>query len=469
MTHRVKFDHKSLNFKLWAYFAVFALLLMAVLWSLQIFFLNTFYQDMKIRETTKVASTIEKQYGSSDFREIVGDLSATNDVYIYIQTFGGYIFFYPSTEDQVRLSYAYQSEIMMVRAQLFESGEPHVSVIIPAARTNANTLAYATYLGDTPETRVVLYIFSPLYPVSSTVSILGTQLAYITVISLLLAFAISYYLSRRVTRPISAITRSAKSLAEGKYGITFKGGHYTEIIELADTLTYASSRLEKTNTMQKDLMANVSHDLLTPLTMVKSYAEMIKDISGDDPEKRAAHLNVIIEEADRLNLLVSDMLTLSRVQSGTMPFEKSSFNIKSVIESILQSYNIYCENEGFNITLLCSGDVTVVADEAKIKQVILNLLNNALKYCGQDKQVVISLKRSADKVRCEFTDHGMGIPQSEIGHIWDKYYKASTNHVRSTAGTGIGLSIVKEILSLHNAEFGVVSEPGQGSTFWFVL
>ncbi|MCL1983173.1 MAG: HAMP domain-containing histidine kinase [Clostridiales bacterium] len=454
---------------MWAYFAVFALVLMAILWFLQIFFLNTYYQDMKIRETAKVAEAIEKLYGSDDFRAKIDELSITNDIYIYIETFGGGIVFLPSSEDRYYFSYAYLSELKMVRTALLAGEETQASIIIPEARTDTNTLAYATYLGDTPENRLILYIFSPLYPVSSTVSILRTQLAYITVISLLLAFALSYYLSRRVTRPISEITSSARSLAEGKYGITFKGGQYTEIIELADTLTYASSRLEKTSTMQKDLMANVSHDLLTPLTMVKSYAEMIRDISGEDAEKRNAHLNVIIEEADRLNLLVSDMLALSRVQSGSIPLVKSPFSIRDVVESILQSYAIYCDNEGYTVTLLCDNDVTVVADEAKIKQVISNLFNNAVKYCGQDKQVIVSVKKSAGKVRCEITDHGSGIPQSEIGQIWERYYQASTNHVRGAAGTGIGLAIVKEILSLHNAEFGVASEPGQGSTFWFEL
>lgn len=466
---KINFDYKSLNFKLWLYFAFFALLLMAILWFLQIFFLNAYYQDMKIRETAKVAEAIEKEFGSGDFIDKIRELSITNDMYIHIETFDGSIIFSPSNEEGRRPSYAYVSEMRMVRTELLNSSEPRVSVILPEARTDANTLAYAAYLQNTPSSRVIMYIFSPLYPVASTVSILRTQLIYITIISLLLAFAVSFYISRRVTRPIREITDSAKNLAEGDYGVNFTGGHYTEISDLANTLTYASSQLEKMDALQKNLMANVSHDLRTPLTMVKSYAEMVRDISGDDPVKRDAHLNVIIEEADRLNSLVNDILALSRIQTGAMPVEKGNFNLKEAIDNILKSYSLLCESGGYVIDLQCDDVVNVNADRAKIEQVISNFLNNALKYCGPDRLVMISVKEKNGKARCEITDHGSGIPQSEIDHIWERYYMASANRERGTSGAGLGLAIVKEILAAHGAEFGVNSEPGQGSTFWFEL
>jgi signal transduction histidine kinase len=203
--------------------------------------------------------------------------------------------------------------------------------------------------------------------------------------------------------------------------------------------------------------------------MVKSYAEMIRDISGDTPGKRNAHLSVIIEEADRLNSLVGDMLSLSRIQSGSLPLEKSCFNLKDVILNILQSYELLCEREGYTLTLSCDDNIIISADKAKIEQVISNLVNNAVKYCGQDKSVIITVNKIAGKTRFEVEDHGMGIPQSEISHIWERYYKASTNHIRNTSGTGLGLAIVKELLTLHDAGFGVTSEYGKGSVFWFEL
>jgi len=471
---------------------------------------------MKIQETQRTAQIIQREFGNENFVDTVMQLSVTNDMYIHIETFAGGVVFSPQTEYRHRPHYAYMSEMIEIRRKLIESGEPQISVILPEPRTDTNILAFAKHIHtDTHANVAILYIFTPLYPVASTVSILRTQLLYITIISLLLAFAISFYLSRRITRPIRGITSSARKFAEGNYDVSFAGGNYTEIKELASTLTYAASRLEKTEAMQKDLMANVSHDLRTPLTMVKSYAEMIRDISGDNPKKRDAHLNVIIEEADRLNLLVSDILMLSRAQSGFLPLVMLPFNVKNAISNLLQSYELYCEREGYTITLLCDDDLAVTADQEKIKQVISNLLNNALKYCGDDKHVIISARRvvasgshldastaglnasqnvgsnaglnagtnadtgtntvtgvntaSSSKVRFEVIDHGVGIPESEIQKIWERYQKAGANHVRTATGTGLGLSIVKEILVLHNARFGVKSKPGEGSTFWFEL
>ena len=215
---------------------------------------------------------------------------------------------------------------------------------------------------------MLVYIFSPLYPVSSTIHILTNQLIYVTFISLAVACLISFYLSIRITRPIRALTRSAEKLADGEYGIVFKGGHYTEINNLADTLTRASIELEKSDMLQKDLIANVSHDLRTPLTMIKSYAEMIRDLSGNNPQKREQHLQVIIDEADRLNMLVGDLLSLSRMQSGKMVLERSDFNITQAARSILNTYKIMEDEQGYIFKLNCNTNYIVNGDEEKINR-----------------------------------------------------------------------------------------------------
>ena len=257
-----------------------------------------------------------------------------------------------------------------------------------------DVLAFGELLTSDDKESMLVYIFSPLYPVSSTIHILTNQLIYVTFISLAVACLISFYLSIRITRPIRALTRSA-----------FKGGHYTEINNLADTLTRASIELEKSDMLQKDLIANVSHDLRTPLTMIKSYAEMIRDLSGNNPQKREQHLQVIIDEADRLNMLVGDLLSLSRMQSGKMVLERSDFNITQAARSILNTYKIMEDEQGYIFKLNCNTKYIVNGDEEKIKQVISNLLTNA----------------------------------------------------------------VKEILSLHKSNFGVDSTVGNGTTFWFEL
>lgn len=466
----LEIDFKSLKFKLWAYFALFAIAILVLLWFLQVFFVNYYYQEMKISETNRLSQTIVDQLGKDNFVERLQDISSTNDLYIHVERNDGAILYSPILNyDASMPPYTYFHELQLVREQFFKSESKTLSVIIEDDGSQYNTLGYACSKNLDNGLVVNFFILSPLYPVESTITILKNQLIYVTIISLILAFAMGIYLSNRVSKPLRDITASAMQLAKGKYGIVFRGSHYSEITNLADTLTYTSIELEKSVSQQKDMMANVSHDLKTPLTMVKSYAEMIRDISGDNPTKRNSHLQVIIDEADRLNLLVNDMLTLSRMQTGAVVLEKARFSIKEAIESIINAFEILSVQEGYQIEFVCPHDLFVVADENRIKQVLSNLITNAIKYCGDDKRIIVNVRKSKGKMLCEITDHGMGIAKEELDRIWDRYYKASTNHVRTTNGTGLGLSIVKEILLLHNADFGVVSELGKGSTFWFSL
>lgn len=465
---KFKIETKSLKFKLWLYFALFAALLMLILWFLQIIFLRTYYQEMKISETRKVANTIINQYDQPDIIDNISAISYKNDMYIHIETSDGTIIFTPDSKRTIMPAF-FVKEMYGIRGNLFLNSLNTFSTIITEPRSNTKILAYGAFLDKTKGSEVILYIFSPLFPVDSTIEILASQLVYVTIISLVLAFVLSYFISNRLTKPIINITNSASKLAEGKYDVTFGGGNYSEIIRLEDTLNYTSKELAKAKNLQRDLIANVSHDLRTPLTMVKSYAEMIRDLSGDNPEKRNSHLQVIIEEADRLNILVSDLLVLSKMQSGVDVLEKSVFNIKDTVMNIILSYAIFIEKEGYMIDFKCDSDYFVYGDEIRIKQVISNLVNNAIKYCGEDKIVTITINEINENIHFEVSDKGKGIPKEELEHIWERYYKASTNHVRNSNSTGLGLSIVKEILLLHNAKFGVESTLGFGSTFWFEL
>jgi signal transduction histidine kinase len=467
---RLNIDRNGLKFKIWAYFILFAALLVTMLWFLQIFFLDTYYEEMKISETRKVARSIISKYGEDGLVDYISALSNQNDMFIHIESSDGTIIFSPGESLSRRIpSSAYLMEMSVIRNNLISNGTKTTSIMLTDPGRKNNTLAYGAYLDDTEGQEVILYIFSPLFPVESTVDILSNQLKYVTFISLVLAFALSFLISNRVSRPIVNITNSASKLAEGNYNVTFEGGRYSEIARLADTLNYTSKELAKSSELHKDLIANVSHDLRTPLTMVKSYAEMVRDLSGDNPEKRNAHLQVIIDEADRLNLLVSDLLVLSKMQSGVESLHISKFCLKDTIISILNAYDILCEKEGYQINLNCDPGLIVTADEFRIQQVISNLVNNAVRYSSDNKNINIRVIEMEKRVRCEVADSGQGIPEEELEYIWDRYYKSSSNVSRNTSGTGLGLSIVKEILLLHKAEFGVDSKVGKGSTFWFEL
>ncbi|MDY6037580.1 MAG: HAMP domain-containing sensor histidine kinase [Eubacterium sp.] len=479
MNTKIKFDFKTIGFKLWCYFILFAAILIGLIWLLQIYFLDSFYEDMKLHETKQAAQDLIDEFninGKEALSNKISELSSESDTYVRVETGDGRVVILPEYNGY-KQQYLYSLQATSLRQRLEMSTFPSVSVILPFQ--NNQLLAYATYLykaedGISPEQNMansyILYLFSPLSPVKSTISILHTQLVYITFIAMFLALSISLYMTSMISRPIKNITKSAEEMGKGHYGVQFRRSSYSEINNLADTLSHASRELEKTDMYQKDLIANVSHDLKTPLTMIKSYAEMIRDLSGDNPLKRDLHLGVIIEEADRLNILVNDMLNMSRMQQRKIVLEQNEFNIAETVSALLTSYEILSENEGYKFIYNNTESFMVKADEAKIKQVLSNLINNAVKYCGEDKEIIINVRRvMRTKVRCEIIDHGQGIASDEISHVWERYYKSSTHHVRQTDGSGLGLSIVREILNLHKANYGVNSKLGKGSTFWFEL
>ena len=226
--------------------------------------------------------------------------------------------------------------------------------------------------------------------------------------------------------------------------------------------------MKKVTDLRKDLIANISHDLRTPLTMVKAYGEMIRDLSGDDPVKREKHVQIIIDEADRLSGLVNSILELSKLESSNMELRLSDYSINAQISDVMKRYTLLIEEQGYDIRYIPDEDRTVTADYEKMSQVLYNFVNNAINYSGEQKRIRVRQINSVGKVRIEVTDNGMGIPKDKLSQVFDRYYRGGKVK-RETVGTGLGLSICREILRLHEFAFGVVSEEGSGSTFWFEM
>ena len=261
----------------------------------------------------------------------------------------------------------------------------------------------------------------------------------------------------------------ARKLANGNYDPEFdNNSNIYEIDELANTLNYAKQELAQTDELRRDLLANVSHDLKTPLTMIKGYAEMIRDLNSENIEKRNDNLNVIIEESERLNILVEDLLTLSKIQANKDSIIKEKFDLIELINNIVKRYTIYKDTEGYIFEINSPKEIIINADKKKIEQVIYNLINNAINYTGSDNKIIINVILD-DKVRVEIKDTGHGISKDDLPHIWEKYYHSKKKHKRNVIGTGIGLSIVKTILESHGFKYGVESKRNKGTTFYFEM
>ncbi len=333
-------------------------------------------------------------------------------------------------------------------------------------QNNYSMLLYGCVLGSKTDPQGYLLVNTSLVPVGSTVSIIKRQLMLITFILLIFAFVFTLFLSKHISKPIDKITAAAENLARGDFKTKFDGRGYLEVKQLADTLTYAEKELSRVDNMQRDLIANVSHDLRTPLTMLKAYAEMIRDLSGNNPVKRNEHLEIIINETDRLSLMVNDILDLSKLESGKQKLDPSEFQITAKLNEIIGRFKGISEKMGYSIHFTPDEEKVVVCDVVKIEQVIYNLINNAINYTGKDKQIFVRQINTSDGIVIEVEDTGDGIEEEKIKLIFDKYYR-SENHKREVVGTGLGLSIVKAVLKLHGYDYGVRSVLGEGSVFWF--
>ena len=468
-TKRSKWDPNSIRAVSLMYFMVFAAVILLMVWFMQSFFMNTYYERMMAQEAQTTANKLGNYYSTNNdnFDAYARKAADRNGLYIRLETADSTSEYGNSGLSQGDIPH-YQFEISDAKDKLAKSSLGKISLTVTEKGNKASRLVYATYLGNRDDGNI-LYMIAPLYPVESTISILRSQLLYITFITLMIASMLAIIMSTWLSLPIASITKSAVQLSNGNYNVNFNGGIFTETNELARTLNKASYEMQKTDSYQRDLIANVSHDLKTPLTMIKSYAEMINDISGDNPEKRAEHLAVIIAEADRLNKLVSDMLSASRLQSNSAELNMTKFDIVKAATEVEETFEVLNQQEGYNISFNKCKTAYVYGDYDKLKQVMANLISNAIKYCGKDKYVRIELKKVGRNVRFDVIDHGDGIAAEEISHVWERYYRTSANRNRNIEGTGLGLSIVKGILSLHNANYGVESEEGKGSDFWFEL
>ena len=180
-------------------------------------------------------------------------------------------------------------------------------------------------------------------------------------------------------------------------------------------------------------------------------------------------MNIIIEETDRLNVLVSDILDLSKLQSSTYELKIEEFDLNELIRNIIKRFYILIDSDGYEFIYTNDKEIKVKADKKRIEQVIYNLLNNAVNYTGEDKKIYINVTDEKKKVLVEIRDTGKGIDKEEIKYIWNKYYHNEKKHKRNAFGTGLGLSIVKTILESHNYKYGVKSVKNHGTTFYFEI
>jgi len=461
---------RNLRNAIWLCFTAFTLSILALLWFSFVVSLESNYRSRKTRDIVGIANYIITYWGSDSFStENLNKIAYENDMCVLIRDNYDYVVYsYDMAPGNCLIHSVFTPYLASYQQQAKDSPNGFYYVEVMNARISTNTLLFVMVLGNREAPSGYVYLNTPLEPLESTVAIIKSQILRISVLLFALGLVISYFLAGLVEGPILRLTRSAKQLGTGDLTARFDGRGYSETETLAAALNYAAAEMSKADSLRRDLIANIPHDLRTPLTMVKAYAEMIRDLSWDNPVKRDEHLNIIIEESDRLSALIDDILSLSKLESGNFELSRRTFDISEKISGIMGRYRLFSEQFGYGFTLELDGPFFVDADPLKIEQVLYNLIDNAINYTGEDKMVRIAQKNGKNSVLVEISDTGDGIEPDLIPLIFDRYYRAEKSR-REVIGTGLGLSIVKAILKQHGYKFGVCSEKGRGSTFWFEM
>ena len=475
----------SINFILWMSFLSFAAFIILITWVFQSTLLQVFFNAQTQRDLASVGEGLYNDLSYwSPFPEnseyinkyIRREQSENPAAQIFLLNGEGEVLYPMYTEEEETYELpeppSYDA-FAAVRSEL--EGQPdNTGVTVQKSDgdfvflVKVGTLA-GPVLNESSD--AFLYIDYSTEVASMAMGTMRVQLIMISIIVIFLALVISALLSMKLTKPITQITRAAKRMAMGDFSVNFKGEYsYAEMDALAETLDYAKEEIGKSDELQKEVLANVTHDLKTPLTMIKSYACMIQEISGSDPDKRAKHTQVIIDESDRLTSLVNDILNLSKIRSGMDTLKITNFNLSEFVHTVCERFGYLSETQGYIIERDIEDELYTEADMEKIEQVVYNLVGNAVNYTGENKKITVSLKKAeGGKIRFSVTDTGKGIPPEEIDTIWDRYYRSTETHKRPIKGTGLGLSIVKTILIKHDFEYGVESEVGKGSTFFVIF
>jgi signal transduction histidine kinase len=305
--------------------------------------------------------------------------------------------------------------------------------------------------------------------VAEAVQILGDILPWIAAVVFLFALAAAWLFSQWFTKPLRQLSGAARQMAQGNYDIAVDVRRNDELGTLAQDFTHMAKEVKRAAQLQRDLLANVSHDLRTPLTLIKGYAETVRDLTGDNKDRRNEQMNIIVDETDRLSALVNSVMELSKVSSGTEACNPVRFDMVQLCEEVSERYEAVCAQNGWQLVLDLpqNESLNVWADPAMMERVLHNLLGNAMHHIGTDGVFILRAYACPDGCRVEVEDHGAGIPADDLPYIFDRYYRSRSDSGK--VGTGLGLSITKAIFQQHGFRFGVDSTVGKGTTFWFIM
>lgn len=444
---------------------VFVVGLLGLTYLFQTTFLDDFYSKSKVLMIKSSANKVANYIDSNKLEDVIDEVSMSNEVCVRVISndprYNVIKACTLSNLDSLTINRIADETMANNGEKLFDNYKYR------SASMETNDIYIYSKMVKLNGQYIMVLVSSLITPLTATISTIKSQYIIIVVVVVLMALLLALLLSRFIVKPIKNINDESKNLAKGKYGQKNMNFISSEFNELNSTLIQANEDILKADKARSELLANVSHDLRTPLTMIVGYGEMIRDIKEENNE---SNINIIIDEAKRLSTLVDDLIDISAMESGKVELHKQRVSLNNMLESVYHQYEKYCESQNVSFELKLVDDIEVEIDEHRIKQVLYNFINNSLFHNDKDDQKIILGSEIVDnKHRVYVYDNGKGIDPNNIDKIWDRYYKLNEEHKRQHIGSGIGLSLSKQILIAHNIEYGVESNLGEYSKFYLDL
>jgi len=346
----------------------------------------------------------------------------------------------------------------------------------------SETLGYnmkyvAVRVPSAAETHAVVRFALPLSEVQLQIGVIHRVVLLGAIITIIIALTIAYYVSRSITSPIRQMQSAAERIATGDFDSTVSIKSKDELGQLAkslntmaDELRQKIENLKKMDTIRTDFVANVSHELKTPLTLIKGYIETLEDRALDDEQQTRKFIAIIKEHANRLENIINDLLHLSELELSKDCLDKTDFDLKALIDDIVLGFGRALEAKGATLNVNSQGnDFKIQADSHKIVQVFVNLIDNAIKYAADAGRVDISIQEDADELIVIVEDNGTGIPPEHIDRVFEPFYRVDKARSRKLGGTGLGLGIAKHIVAAHNGKITIESQPAKGTKVFVTL
>jgi len=357
------------------------------------------------------------------------------------------------------------------RPEIIQALNGETGSIIRFSQSVHAVLLYVAVPLDIDHSRWVVRTALSLSSINHLLNELFNKLLLLLLALITLIFGVGVYVYRKINPPLEEIRHGAERFAHGRFAAKLPDYQVREIAELATALNQMATQLDSLENLRREFVANVSHELKTPVTSIKGYAETLLEGAKNNPEDLERFLQIIARQSGRLADIIDDLLTLSRLESAPLDelLAINRYALCDILESCREACRSRAEDKDIAVIIDCPGSIEVMVDRSLLTQAVINLIDNAVKYGPEHTTVTVTGSRDGHRVRIAVTDQGPGIPEYHVPRLFERFYRADKARSRKLGGTGLGLAIVKHIASVHQGEVDVVTRIGQGSTFIILL